>query len=133
MRCSFVGYFTPETPLRVVLDPSATLTCRVPHPRLAVSTTHAHMSVFRAIENGVSLVRHADNGLSIATDPYGRVLASLDHFSADRRLMVVEVPTAGVTTIYSIVGDLFGWIAGLGFLTIVVVTAAQGRIRQKRC
>ncbi len=98
---------------------------------LAVSTMHAHMSVFRAIENGVSLVRHADNGLSIATDPYGRVLASLDHFSADRRLMVVEVPTAGVTTIYSIVGDLFGWIAGLGFLTIVVVTAAQGRIRQK--
>ncbi len=99
---------------------------------LAVSTTHAHMSVFRAIENGVALVRHADNGLSIATDPYGRVLASLDHFGADRRLMVVEVPTSGVTTIYSILGDWFGWIAGLGFLTIVGVTVAQGRMRRTR-
>ncbi len=96
---------------------------------LAVSTTHAHMSVFRAIENGVALVRHADNGLSIATDPYGRVLASLDHFGADRRLMVVEVPTSGVTTIYSILGDWFGWIAGLGFLMIVVVTVIQRRRR----
>ncbi|MEE8137529.1 MAG: nitrilase, partial [Thermoanaerobaculia bacterium] len=63
-------------------------------------------------------------------DPYGRVLASLDHFGADRRLMVVEVPTSGVTTIYSIVGDWFGWIAGLGFLMIVVVAVTQGRMRK---
>ncbi len=44
--------------------------------------------------------------------------------------MVVEVPTAGVTTIYSIVGDWFGWIAGLGFLIIVVVAVTQGRMRK---
>ncbi len=97
---------------------------------LAVSTTHGHMAVFRAIENGVALVRHADNGLSIATDAYGRVLASLDHFAVDRRVMVVEVPTERVPTIYSAVGDLFAWITILGFLAIVSVTVVTGRTRQ---
>jgi len=48
---------------------------------LAVHPLHAEMSVFRAIENGISLVRQADNGLSLASDPYGRILASMDHFS----------------------------------------------------
>ena len=93
----------------------------------AVSTTHAHMSVFRAIENGVALVRHADNGLSIATDPYGRVLATLDHFTANERLMVVQVPITGVTTAYSIIGDLFGWMTVIGFLMLVCWAAVQGR------
>ena len=97
---------------------------------LAVSTMHGQMAVFRAIENGVALVRHADNGLSVATDPYGRVLASVDHFTVSRRLMVVEVPTEGITTMYSIVGDSFAWITILGFLAIVLVAFIQGRMRQ---
>jgi apolipoprotein N-acyltransferase len=68
--------------------------------------------------------------MSIATDAYGRVLASLDHFAVDRRVMVVEVPTERVPTIYSAVGDLFSWITILGFLAIVSVTVVTGRIRQ---
>ncbi len=80
-----------------------------------VAGTHADMAVFRAIENGVSLVRQADNGLSYATDPYGRVLASMDHFTASERLMVAQVPVNGVQTIYSIVGDLFAWLTVIAF------------------
>jgi apolipoprotein N-acyltransferase len=98
---------------------------------LGVASTHGPMAVFRAIENGVALVRQADNGLSIATDAYGRVLASLDHFAVDRRVMVVEVPTERVPTIYSAVGDLFAWMAILGFLAIVSVTVVRGRKRQR--
>jgi apolipoprotein N-acyltransferase len=93
----------------------------------AVSTTHAHMAVFRAIENGVSLVRQASHGLSIATDPYGRTLATMDHFTANERLMVAQVPITGVTTMYSIVGDLFGWSALIGFLLFVCRTVVRGR------
>jgi apolipoprotein N-acyltransferase len=97
---------------------------------LGISTTHGQMAVFRAIENGVALVRQADNGLSIATDPYGQVLASMDHFATDKRLMVVEVPTERVPTLYSTVGDLFAWITIFGSLTIVLVTLVRGRTRQ---
>lgn len=84
-----------------------------------VSTTHATMAVFLAIENGVSLVRQADGGLWIATDPYGRTLARTDHFTTSERLMIAQVPTTGVTTVYSIIGNLFGWSTVLGFPLLV--------------
>jgi apolipoprotein N-acyltransferase len=93
----------------------------------AVSTTHAHMAVFRAVENGVSLVRQAKNGLSIATDPYGRTLATMDHFTASERLMVAQVPTTGVTTVYSVIGDLFGWATVIGFPLLVCWAVIQSR------
>jgi apolipoprotein N-acyltransferase len=85
----------------------------------AVDPMHAQMAVFRAIENGVSVFRQSDNALSIATDPYGRTLAAVDHFTSSEWAMVAQVPTQGVFTIYSIIGDLFGWLAILGFLAMV--------------
>ena len=86
----------------------------------AVDPMHAQMAVFRAVENGVSVFRQSDNALSIATDPYGRTLAAMDHFTASERVMVAQVPTHGVFTVYSVIGDLFGWLAVLGFLAMVV-------------
>jgi apolipoprotein N-acyltransferase len=86
----------------------------------AVDPIHAQMAVFRAIENGVSVVRQADNGLSIVTDPYGRTLATMDHFTASEWVMVAQVPTQGVFTVYSVIGDLFAWLCVLGFLAMVV-------------
>lgn len=79
-----------------------------------ISPFHAQMSVFRAIENGVSLVRQADNGLSIATDPYGRVLAAVDHFASSERIMRAQVPIEGITTAYAIIGDVFAWLSVIG-------------------
>ena len=84
----------------------------------AVHPMHGHMSVFRSIENGVSLVRQADNGLSLVTDPYGRVLASMDHFAGGERVVVAQMPTRGVATPYAFWGDVFAWgtvAAGTGF------------------
>jgi apolipoprotein N-acyltransferase len=88
---------------------------------------HAQMAVFRAIENGVSLVRQASNGLSMATDPYGRVLAATDNFAASERVMVAQVPTQGVSTVYSVIGDLFGWLSVVGFVGIFIWAVARWR------
>jgi apolipoprotein N-acyltransferase len=85
-----------------------------------VDPMHTQMAVFRSIENGVSLVRQASNGLSIATDPYGRVLAAMDHFAASERVMVAQVPTQGMSTIYPVIGDLFGWLAVVGLVGILI-------------
>jgi apolipoprotein N-acyltransferase len=92
-----------------------------------IDPMHAQMAVFRAIENGVSVVRQADNGLSVVTDPYGRILAAVDHFTASERVMVAQVPTKGVFTVYSVIGDLFGWLAVVGFVVIVVWGVIQWR------
>jgi len=37
------------------------------------------MAPFRAIENGLTLVRQSDNGFSLVSDPYGRIVAREDH------------------------------------------------------
>ena len=98
----------------------------------AVSTTHAYMAVFRSIENGVSMVRHAKNGLSITTDPYGRTLAKMDHFTASERMMIAQVPTTGVTTVYSVIGDLFAWLNVGAFPLLICHGVIVGRRKREQ-
>jgi apolipoprotein N-acyltransferase len=86
----------------------------------SVDPMHAQMAVFRAIENGVSVFRQSDNALSIVADPYGRTLAAVDHFTASEWVTVAQVPTHGVFTVYSAIGDLFGWLFVLAFLAMVI-------------
>lgn len=88
----------------------------------AIDPWHTQMAVFRAIEQGFSLVRHTSQGLSVAVDYQGRVLAEMDHYQATDRAMVSQVPTRGVHTIYAQVGDLFAWLAVAG-LIVMIVTA----------
>jgi apolipoprotein N-acyltransferase len=96
-----------------------------------IDPIHAHMAAYRAIENGISIVRQADNGLSVVVDPYGRVLAAVDHFTSSERVMVAQVPTYNINTLYSYTPDLFAWLAVIGFVAITILAVIQGR-RQKR-
>jgi apolipoprotein N-acyltransferase len=99
-------------------------------PSVAVAQLHAHQAIFRAIENGVSLVRpDTVDGLSVATDPYGRVLAMVDTHTSSEKVMVVQVPTKRVFTVYSVIGDLFGWLSVAGFVAIFVLAIVTGRTR----
>ena len=88
---------------------------------------HARFAPFRAVENGVSVVRPTAGGVSIVTDPYGRILASMNHYTTDDRVMVAYVPTQGVSTIYGMVGDLFGWLTVIGFVLIAGWAILLGR------
>ena len=90
-----------------------------------IKQVHAAMAVFRGIENGVSLVRATSSGLSIATDPFGRLLAVTDHFSPGARIMVAQVPTAHVRTIYGRVGDLFAWLCVAGLAATIVMAVIK--------
>jgi len=80
---------------------------------------HAASARFRAIENGCSLVRPTMQGLSIATDPYGRVLACHDYFSNAPRLSMVGVPSRGVRTVYAMCGELFSLICIVAFVGLI--------------
>lgn len=96
-----------------------------------IDPIHAHMASYRAIENGITLVRQADNGLSIVVDPYGRVTASMDHFNNTERVMVAKVPILSTFTIYPYIGDLFAWLAVAGLIALIVVGIVLRR-REKR-
>jgi apolipoprotein N-acyltransferase len=79
---------------------------------------HARMAALRSIENGFSMVRPTVEGISTAIDPYGRILASVDYFKAGDRTFVAQVPTHRVGTIYSSIGNLFGWLSVSGFVIL---------------
>jgi apolipoprotein N-acyltransferase len=96
----------------------------------AIKRIHFEMAAFRAIENGVPLVRAASSGISGAFDACGRVLGEADHFSGAAN-MVAQVPLGNVATVYARIGDLFAWlcVAGLAISAIVAVTAPQAHPR----
>jgi apolipoprotein N-acyltransferase len=65
-----------------------------------IDPIHSQMAVFRGVEIGASMIRPARAGLSIATDPYGRVIASQDYFSTSDRTLVAYVPIRGKHTFF---------------------------------
>lgn len=103
----------------IVLDPS--------NDWRAIDPWHTQMASFRAIEQGVSLVRQTSLGLSAAFDYQGRPVATMDHYSATKHALVSQVPTRGVRTLYARFGDWFAWISLAG----LAVLAFQARSRRQ--
>lgn len=83
-----------------------------------IAPFHTHMASFRAVEDGFSMVRATGDGFSAAFDYQGRILSAANSFTTDKA-MVSHVPTLGVRTIYSIIGDLFAWLSIAGFVILV--------------
>jgi len=95
-----------------------------------VAPLRMRMATFRAIENGFSLVRPTSNGFSVAANYRGQVLGLTNYFTSEDPAMVSYVPTEGVTTIYSRIGDLFAWLCMAGLvaaITWVVIRRRAGK------
>jgi apolipoprotein N-acyltransferase len=84
-----------------------------------IDPAHSVVTVFRGIENGCSVIRQTRNGLSIMTDPRGKVISQMDHFKNTSWVTVGQVPNEKWFTLYPIIGDLFGWLSFLGLLYFV--------------
>jgi apolipoprotein N-acyltransferase len=96
-----------------------------------VKNVHVQMAAFRAIENGVPLVRPAASGISSAFDPWGRVLSVSDYWAPGDRTMTAQVPMGRVWTLYPLIGDLFAWscvVALVVTLGVAVTNRATTRI-----
>lgn len=95
-----------------------------------VRNVHAEMAVFRAIENGVSVFRQTSNGVSLATDAYGRVLSRSDSYNGVL-VQDVLVPLNSTTTLYTTIGDVFGWLAVAGAAGVVAATWVRERAAKR--
>ena len=93
-----------------------------------VAESHAQMHVFRAIENGVNLVRPTNKGLSIAVDYLGQVLGQADSFATAKTVMVAAIPTQGVPTIYARIGDSFAYLCVVGLVILAGVALSRQRV-----
>ncbi len=89
---------------------------------------HALYAQQRCIENGISLARSANTGISMIVDQYGRVLKKTR--LGERIVLSGTVPLSRVPTLYTKLGD---WPAGLSFaLVAVLITVAILRKRLKK-
>jgi len=104
----------------------------------AAQWQHAANAVFRAVENGLPLVRCANNGLTCWVDARGQMHdvffpGTKDIYGAGFK--VVEVPLLGgqmrAPTFYRKHGDLFGW-ACVVWSALVAVNAFVRRRRSAR-
>ncbi len=82
---------------------------------------HAESAVLRAIENGVTLVRSANTGISMSVDPAGRVVESIGF---DREgLFLVPLTLAKKLTFYCRYGQLSFFLMFIGNLLIILIPA----------
>jgi len=81
-----------------------------------IDPLHTYQAIARAIENGFSLVHPTGQGLSVATDNRGRIISSMDFFTTNEQIMYASVPIENSFTIYTQLGDFFGWICIAFFL-----------------
>ena len=103
----------------------------------AAQWQQAAAAAFRAVENGVPLIRCANNGLSCWIDRFGVIHNtyydnSTDVYRAGFKIVTVPFPPAGEKprrTFYARHGDWFGW--GCVVVT-VAVGAARGPGRRRR-
>jgi apolipoprotein N-acyltransferase len=92
---------------------------------------HCELMIMRAVENGVPLIRAANNGVSLVADPYGRILKNSALFVGTQ--FVQEVPRPLSPTIYTRTGDLFSFfsLALVALLIAIrVITVGSEKIRQ---
>jgi len=89
----------------------------------AIKNTHARMARLRAIETGISLLRPANGGVSIAVDPFGRILSQVDNYNAESMPLTAALPIDPVHTIYSKLGEFFDWICVILSLACVTLGA----------
>jgi apolipoprotein N-acyltransferase len=82
--------------------------------RVLGARQHAEMAVMRTVENGVPMIRSANNGISLIADPYGRVLKHTSLFT--QTVLSGQVPQALPATPYRRWGDWFMLVALLALV-----------------
>lgn len=87
--------------------------------RLLGAQQHAELAVMRTVENGVPMIRSANNGISLIADPYGRVLNKTQLFT--RTVLSGTVPQPLAATPYRRWGDWFMLLC-LGGLAVGLIT-----------
>ena len=92
-------------------------------------------SVFRSIENRISLARATNTGISCFIDPYGRILGRVSQDGQEVSVagfLTRDVPISDIETIYTRYGDVFVAVAGGIVLIFLVVSCFGGRSRMNR-
>lgn len=97
---------------------------------LEVAEIHAQMARMRAIEQGFSLVRPTKDGTTLITNSTGQTVASMTLSDNRTGLLVGDVRMGRRFTLYSVLGDAFGFLCGFVFVALLAATRFSPRLRK---
>jgi len=78
-----------------------------------------HSSYLRTIEHGFSLVRPSQHAITVAVDYDGNILNQMDFADPGDGIMYADIPTQGVNTLYTQIGDVLGWVCVAGLVGLI--------------
>lgn len=81
---------------------------------------HSKIALFRGIEQGFSIIRSANEGISIISDPFGRIIKKEEAFQIEKSILIGDVPSKRQITLYSRWGDWFVYLILFLLLGIVL-------------
>jgi len=93
--------------------------------RMVGAQQHAELAVLRTVENGVPMIRSANNGISFIVDPYGRILKQTPLFV--QTILAGPVPQPLAPTLYRRYGDWFMLLCLLGLIAGSAVRLVSAR------
>lgn len=80
---------------------------------------HFENSIIRAVEYKKPVLRCANSGISAFIDPTGKIVEKTRLF--ERKIIKTDVSLYNRKTIYTVIGDLFGWLfVFITFLTLIL-------------
>ncbi len=91
--------------------------------RTSAPYQHLSMTVFRAIENRLYLVRAANTGISAIIDPNGEILSRTGLF--ERTILKGDVKFIDEKTFYAAYGDAFVYLCGIALIIITISTTQR--------
>ncbi|MFU8875752.1 nitrilase-related carbon-nitrogen hydrolase [Micromonospora sp. SL4-19] len=82
---------------------------------------HSRMAVLRGVESGVAVARVARAGRATVSDALGRIVVEAD--PAEGRAIDVKIPLAATPSLYSRLGDWFGWccVAATALIAVTLI------------
>jgi len=95
--------------------------------RTSAPYQHLSMTVFRAVENRLYLVRAANTGISAIVDPAGTILNRTGIF--ERTVLKGEVKFIDIKTFYASYGDMFVYICGMALLILLIISIRKRRLQ----
>lgn len=91
--------------------------------RTSAPIQHLSMTVFRAIENRLYLVRAANTGISAIIDPTGEIISRTGLF--ERTVLKGDVKIIDERTCYTAYGDLFVYVCAFALLIIYILSTQR--------
>ena len=86
-----------------------------------IDPLHSRMAAFRAVEQGHSVLRSTRFGLSAAINPFGEMSSQMSSFDSNNKIMISQLPLKGITTVYSLIGDIIVYLCIAFFLFFLFV------------